>query len=172
MVALSRLSTLSSDPVLWGRHCSKAGKAVLCLLRNGPDYQRRVLETNFCLVSTLHEEFLGRVTCYRSASEPWWSRDGVGLLMTGARPSGQSKDDDGFTHVAVARLQRRSVLEHSGQHGHQSVSPRSVLFSRSVFSPVYILLSVMHGTFPHCFVPLSCTDPVSSVSIGPRVSKL
>ena len=77
-----------------------------------------------------------------------------------------------FTHVAVARLHRRSVLEHSGQHGHQSVSPRSVLFSRSVFSPVYILLSVMHGTFPHCFVPLSCTDPVSSVSIRPRVSKL
>ena len=49
--------------------------------------------------------------------------------MAGARPPEQSKDGEEFTHVAVARFQCRSVLDYSGQHSHQLVSPRSVFFS-------------------------------------------
>lgn len=73
--------------------------------------------------------------------------------MAGARPSGQSKDDEEFTHVAVARLHRRSVLEHSGQHGCQSVYLRLVSPDTSSFLSVF--LSAMHGTFHHRSMLLS-----------------
>ena len=91
--------------------------------------------------------------------------------MAGADRSGQSKGDKEFTHVAVARLHRRSVLDYSGQHSHQSVSPRSVFLNGRIIFRVDIV-SAMHGTFRYLSVLLSRADAVSSFQIEPRLSKL
>ena len=90
--------------------------------------------------------------------------------MARANHSGQSKGDKQFTHVVVARLHRRSV-HHRGQHSHQSVSPRSVVFSGRIIFHVDIV-SAIHGTFCHISMLLSPAEAVSSIQIEPRLSKL